>query len=255
MEKEAFWIEAKEQAKKNNMDEVLAYMQLMLRKAREKRRRFNKTSLREHGGSLSEILFPGVENWFDEIKQYSDQVTIEHYIISSGLDEMIKGSSIGQKFEHVYASGFFYDENDVPEFPARSINYTTKVQYLFRINKGIRNSWDNTEINNYTPEEERPIPFSQMIYIGDGYTDVPCMKMINHKGGYSIAVYPPKEGERRTRGEAKEKRDVENLKKDNRCQFIAEADYTKDKELYRIVTSLIDRIANERKYSMNLEAK
>ena len=243
--KEQFWAKVKVYAKQHDMDEVLAYMHLMPKKAGEKSQPFNKKSLREQGKNLE--LFEGVQEWFDNISSYSNKTSIEHYIISSGLDEMIKSSQIGDKFTHIFASGFLYDPNNVAIFPARSINYTNKVQYLFRINKGIQNSWDNSEINKFTPEEERPIPFSQMIYIGDGETDVPAMKMLNYKGGYSIAVWPPKEQDAETK--------VTQLQKDNRCQFIAEADYRKDKQLYLIITSIIDRIINEQEYKMNLQAR
>lgn len=255
MGKEAFWREVKNHAKEHDMDEVLAYMQLMLKKSKEKNKPFNQNALKKHGESAD--FFPGVKEWFDCINQYKkDKVSVEHYIISSGLDEMIKGSIIGRKFKHIFASGFMYDANGAAEFPARSINYTTKVQYLFRINKGIDNSWDNSEINKFKPEKYRAIPFSQMIYIGDGDSDIPAMKMLNYKGGYSIAVFPPKkEGERRKTDEMKKQKNVEKLKRDNRCQFIAEADYTKDKPIYKIVTGLIDRIINEQDHSMNLEAK
>ena len=255
MDKSSFWKEVKERAKKHDMDEVLAYMQLMIEKAKGKKQPFNKTWLRKQGQSLE--FFPGVETWFGEIKKYvrGGNATVRHYIISSGLDDMIQGSGIGRHFKHIFASGFMYDPYKGSEFPARSINYTTKVQYLFRINKGISNSWDNSKINKFTPKDKRPIPFSRMIYIGDGYTDVPSMKMMNYKGGYSIAVYPPRKGESLTKNEKKKRQEVRKLQKDNRCQFIAEADYSKDKTLYKIVTSLIDRISNEHIYKMKIQAK
>ncbi len=253
IDKSTFWAEVNEHAARHDMDQILAYMQLMLEKAREKDRPFNKKSLGEHGKSIK--FFSGVQDWFRIIRQYTKEIAnIEHYIISSGLEEMIEGSEIGKNFKHIFASGFVYDANDVAVFPARSINYTTKVQYLFRINKGIENSWDNSRINEFTPESRRPIPFSQMIYIGDGDTDVPAMKMMNHKGGYSIAVYPAKQGTRMTREESERKKSVEKLHRDNRCQFIAEANYSKGEYLYQLVTSLIDRIVNECSCNMNLKA-
>ena len=252
--KENFWKNVKENAEKHDMDEVLSYMQLMIETTHHKDRPFTKSALKKQGEGVN--LFLGVKEWFNLINQYNKKVTIEHYIISSGIDEMIKGSPIGGKFKHIFASGFTYDANNVAKFPARSINYTTKVQYLFRINKGIYNSWDSS-VNDFIPEPERPRPFSQMIYIGDGATDVPAMKMINYKGGYSIAVYPPIEGQRITKKEKEENKTekVEDLQKNNRCQFIAEADYEKDKYLYKIVTMLIDRIVNQHELKMNLDAK
>lgn len=256
MKKDDFWQEVKDFAKKHDMDEVLAYMYLMIDKAKTAEVGLNKQALRDHGKDVS--LFPGVKDWFTNIKNVATDagIKLEHYIISSGLTDMIAGSPIHRHFTHIFASGFLFDANEVPIFAARSVNYTTKTQYLFRINKGINNSWDNTEINKHTPQEKRPQPFSRMIYLGDGETDVPAMKMLNYQGGYSIAVYPPKAKNRIRRGkeEMKKKRLSEELVKQNRAHFSAEADYGKDKNLFNIVSSIIKRIALQEKYKMNLEA-
>ncbi len=166
---------------------------------------------------------------------------------------MIKGSPIGHEFKYIFASGFAYDANDVPKFAARSVNYTTKTQYLFRINKGILNSWDNT-INEKMSDDDRPMPFSRMIYLGDGETDVPAMKMLNFQGGYSVGVYPPSSGKRRNKEENEKKTVTENLHKNDRAQFIAEADYSQGKPLFDIVTSLLRRIADEERLKMNRKA-
>ena len=254
MKKEAFWEEVKEKAKHHDMDEVLSYMHLMIEKTKLNKIEFKKDTIKKHSQSFD--FFPGVDKWFNELNEYckSKKVELKHYIISSGLDDMIKASKIGKKFDHIFASGFTYDENGVPNFAARSINYTNKVQYLFRINKGILNCWNNKEINKYVPEEKRTMPFSRMIYIGDGDSDVPAMKMMNSKGGYSIAVHPPKAGRRITNIEKEKKSSAEQLKELNRVQFVAEADYTKEQELYQIVTALVDRIHNEVKFGMNINA-
>lgn len=249
-----FWAQVRQHANKHDMDEVLAYMHLMIEAARSADQPFNRQALRDHGRRLD--LFPGVTTWFDRINKYCREAgaTVEHFVISSGLQEMIKGSEIANEFTHVFASGFSYDANGVPVFAARSVNYTTKTQYLFRINKGILNSWDNEEINRHTPEEERPRPFSRMIYIGDGETDVPAMKMTNHQGGYSVAVWPPKKGTRFTQREKKRKETAEQLVKDNRAQFVAEANYEDDGPVHRIVTMLVRRIVGEYDLRMNLNA-
>ncbi len=251
--KAEFWDEVKSEKEKHDMDEVLAYMELMLRKAKEKNRPFNKKSLKNHGESVS--LFPGVQDWFGSINQNGEKLglSVEHYIISSGIDEMIKGSPIGKHFKHIFASGFVYDANEVPKFAARSVNYTTKTQYLFRINKGVLNSWDNS-INSVMHDADRPQPFSRMIYVGDGETDVPAMKMLNYQGGYSIAVYPPRKGKRINSEEIRKKETAEGLHKDNRAQFVAEADYSTDTPLFKLVSSLLERIANEEFFEMNRKA-
>ena len=237
------------------MDEVLAYMQLMIQKAAEAERPFTRNALANHGRKLD--LFPGVETWFPAINAYCKEkgAKIEHFVISSGLREMIMGSTIAKEFEHIFTSGFSYDANDVPKFAAQSVNYTTKTQYLFRINKGILNSWDNEEINSYTPEDERPRPFSRMIYIGDGMTDVPAMKMINYQGGYSLAVYPPPSKVRRNQAEMKKRETAEKLVEHNRAKFAAEANYEVGGPVYAIVTMLVRRIVDEFKLKMNLGAR
>ena len=263
MTNKQFWGLVKDRARKNHMDEVLAYMLLMLDTAEMAKYAkelglFNYKyvqatkahELRKQGEGLE--FFTGVKpkttkvkGWFDLITEYGAKrkVTIEHYIISSGLYEMIKGSEIGDKFKYIFASGFSYDHLGNAKFAARSINYTTKTQYLFRINKGVLNHYDNEKINKFTSVEDRRIPFPNMIYIGDGATDVPTMKMLNSQGGYSIAVYNPEDDE-----------NAQCLVFHNRAHYAVEADYSKEKQLHRIVTGLIDRISNEIDTSMNLNA-
>ena len=250
-----FWSLVKDQAREHDMDEVLAYMQLMVEKAREADRRFTREALKKHGSGLE--LFPGVDGWFASINAYCSKAgaSVEHFVISSGLKEMIEGSPIAKAFTHIFASGFSYDANDVPKFAARSVNYTTKTQYLFRINKGIQDSWSNDRINKFTPEAERPRPFSRMVYIGDGETDVPAMKMVNYRGGYSIAVYPPgMKGKRRSRGDMEKMRMAERLVADNRAKFVAAANFEVDGPVYEIVTMLVRRIVDEYGLAMNLGA-
>ena len=253
MEPEEFWGKVKHEAEKQDMDEVLAYMELMVSKARENDQPLNRASLKKHGKNVT--LFPGLEKWFGLINEQGTTLglAIEHYIISSGIEEMIKGSPISRHFKHIFASGFAYDANDVPRFAARSVNYTTKTQYLFRINKGVLNSWDN-RINQVMDESERLMPFSRMIYLGDGDTDVPAMKMLNYQGGYSVAVYPPPEGKRRTKKERIKRDAVRALHNQNRSQFVAEANYEESSDLFNIVVALLSRIAAEEKYGMNRNA-
>ena len=250
-----FWTAVKERAREHDMDEVLAYMQLMIDAAGDANKRIDRKALRDHGSKVD--LFPGVDTWFQAINQYCKTAgaKVEHFVISSGLQEMIVGSPIWKEFTHIFASGFSYDIYDVPKFPARSVNYTTKTQYLFRINKGILNSWDNETINKFTPDENRPRPFSRMIYIGDGDTDVPAMKMLNYQGGYTIAVYPPKEqGRRRSPKEMNKVKNAKKLVTDNRAQFAVGADYSENGPVYQIVTMLIRRIVGEYALNMNLDA-
>ena len=232
MEPQDFWAEANRLADEKKMDRILSYMYLMLRKAHIA----NQPIRREHFVELGRDLefFPGVEDWFTRINEIGEEVgmEIQHYIISSGLREIIEGSGIYSHFREVFACEFFYDVNSVACWPKNAVNYTTKTQFLFRINKGVLDISNDIDLNKYTPEEERPIPFRNMIYIGDGYTDVPCMKLVKVNGGHSIAVY--KEGQRGS---------VEGLLKHNRVDFLAVADYTENSCLSRLVTDIIRKIA------------
>ena len=235
MNKRTFWKKVKEIANENDMDETLAYMFFLINEAQTKGVPVRHTDIKAHGKNVD--YFEGVVGFFKRINTYAKDrnVSLEHYIISSGLKEMIEGNSIAKEFKYIFASSFKYDPNNVAEWPSLAINYTTKTQCLFRINKGIQNSWDNSTINTYIPEEDRPVPFSSMIYIGDGDTDIPAMRIVNDKGGTSIAVYPP-----RARGG---KSRANQLLKDKRVTYIASADYSMNKDIDTIIKGVIDQIS------------
>jgi len=239
-----FWKKANEIAKLNDMDEVLAYMYLMLKKAKQKNISINKKDFEQYGTQIS--LYQGVERYFDRINRYAalKGFEIEHYIISSGLREMIVGTPIAHHFKDIFASGFMYDANNVACWPALGVNYTNKTQFLFRINKGIHNSYDNTLINKIVPEHEKPIPFSNMIYLGDGETDIPAMKMVKMQGGFTIAVYnedfTPTESRRKSPKEL-----CEEIVRQQRADFMAPANYDENSLLDILIKKCIDKIAAE----------
>jgi phosphoserine phosphatase len=235
MTKEEFWKEVKAYAKEQDMDEILAYMRLMLHKAGYAHLRVTKDSFRKHGRNIQ--FFPGVNDWFARINAYGRdrEVRIDHYIISSGLREMIEGTSIYKEFEYVFASGFAYDPNDVAIWPALAVNYTNKTQHLFRINRGIKNAYDNATINKVQLEEECYIPLENMIYVGDGETDVPCMSLLRSQGGTAVAVYNPQK--------RKTKQVAQDLIEHGRADFSAPADYSEGQMLEQIVRAVIDRTA------------
>lgn len=233
---EQFWEKVKVHAKKHDMDEILAYMDLMLQEARAKQVKVDRDAFIQFGKSLT--FFPGVEDWFERINAYGGNLglDIKHYIISSGLREMVEGTKIAKHFKFVFASGFRYDVHGVAEWPALAVNYTNKAQYLFRINKGIPNSWDNSTINKFMPEAERPVPFANMLYLGDGETDIPAMKMLTYQGGRAIAVYPPnKKG-------AKDNA-IRLVEKEDRADAAVRADYSEGKPLDKSVKATLDEIA------------
>jgi phosphoserine phosphatase len=227
-----FWREANRLAKEKKMDGVLAYMYMMLEKAHAAKQSIQRADFVKLGKILE--FHPGVETWFTRLKQIGKDVgvTVEHYIISSGLHEIIEGSSIYKNFREVFACEFLYDENNVACWPKNVVNYTTKTQFLFRINKGILDISNDSDVNKYTPEDERAVPFRNMIYIGDGLTDVPCMKLVKLNGGYSIAVF-----------QKRQKSKVEELLQHQRVDYLAYADYSENSELDKIVRDMVCTIA------------
>ena len=166
MDAKDFWKESNALAEEKKMDRVLAYMYLMLERAQATRQRIWREDFVALGKDLE--FFPGVEEWFSRIQQFGNEMEldVEHYIISSGLREIIEGSSIFKYFREVFACEFLYDQNHVACWPKNAINYTTKTQFLFRINKGVLDISNDIDLNKYTPEDERRVPFRNMIYIG-----------------------------------------------------------------------------------------
>lgn len=237
-----FWKQVKNLARENDMSEILAYMHHMLKKANEKGIPITKKAFKDHGKGMP--LFPGVLEYFKKINHYarSKELLIKHYIISSGLREILEGTALNKEFEMIYASAFMYNANEVAAWPALAIDYTTKTQFLFRINKGIKNAWDNESVNKYMLDIERPMPFKRMIYLGDGETDIPAMKTVSLNGGKAIAVYNP---ETKTKDGKKAKKVTLELVAQGRANYVAPADYTEGSALYRAIQLCIDSIAVE----------
>lgn len=231
--KEDFWKESNKLASDNEMDQNLAYMYMMATKSRGKVL-FTKDTLRQNGEKVK--LFPGVDTWFDRINDYGKDkgVTVEHYIISSGLKEMIEGTKIADKFKKIYASSFYYDKDGVAVWPAQVVNYTSKTQFLFRIEKGVFDINDQG-VNSYFAPDKYHVPFRNMVYIGDSDTDIPCMKLVNTNGGHSIGVYNSK---------TKDKSKVFRMLEENRIKYFAPADYTENSKLDQLVKLIIDRTAS-----------
>ena len=231
VEPAVFWGECREAQLAHGMDSVLAYM-LMMKKRSEGTRMLTRESLEKLGSAVE--FFPGVEGWFSRINAIGEAagVTVEHYIISSGLKEIIGGSRIAKEFKAVFAASFVYGEDGIALWPSTAVNYTEKTQHLFRINKGILDMTNDRDLNGFTPEYKRRVPFANMIYIGDGLTDVPCMKMTRSKGGTSIAVYAD---DNYALGDS--------MLLQGRCDFCVKSDYTEGSQIESTVALLLKRIA------------
>ncbi len=229
---ERFWKESNELAEKNEMDANLAYMYKMVKEA-EGNLILNRQALLNYGAKVK--LYNGVESWFGRVNGYGEKrgVNVEHYIISSGLKEMIEGTSVAGQFKKIYASSFYFNSRGVAVWPAQVVNFTSKTQFLFRISKGVTDINDGG-VNNYFPQESLRVPFRNMVYLGDSATDVPCMKLVNSYGGHSVGVYDPQRGDDGR---------VKRLLKENRIRYFAPADYSEGSELERLLFLIIDKTA------------
>jgi 2-hydroxy-3-keto-5-methylthiopentenyl-1-phosphate phosphatase len=231
----AFWEECQREARKYKADAMLTYMRLLIEKIEAKHTHLNRKKLRELARGIR--YFPGVESWFDRINQHvksvsAGKVKVKHYIISAGLKEILEGVKIRRHFAQMYASEYYFDHHDAARFPTVVINDTSKTQYIFRINKGVEDI--TRSINEYMPEGERPIPFENMVYIGDGLTDVPCMTVTKNNGGFALAVYKPRNPESLAI--------CRKLARANRIDYYAPADYRTGKTLERRVKLILDLI-------------
>ena len=227
-----FWQRANDFGRKHRIDGILAYMYTMIRESERTGHPFTREDLVEKGKSV--VLFPGVEDWFRRINAFGDSqgVDIEHYIISSGLREIIEGSAIRDVFQEIYASEFYYDEAGRPVWPKLAVNFTAKTQFVYRINKGVLDVSDDKTLNDSMPDDSKRVPFHNMIYMGDGLSDVPCMKMMRAYGGQAIAVY-----------QETNRQGVEELLGKGRVDFIFPADYREGTALDTTVKNIVRKMA------------
>ena len=241
---EEFWSKSNGLAIGQDASDILAYMKLMVDEAKKNHIKLTRENFKKYGEDIK--LYEGVRDWFHNINEYGEKhgVIVEHYINSSGLTEIIDGSPIAKEFKHVFAGSFLYNEKGEAEWPGIAVDYTAKTQYLFKIQKGIFSSRDATKVNESLADESKRIPFTNMIYFGDGETDVPSMKLVSMFGGNAIAVFDP--------SRPKKKESAQKLLRQGRVNFITPASYTKDSRTYRLVTAIIDKIKAEnelRQYS------
>ena len=241
-----FWDESNRLAEEQDADQVLTYMALMIREAQAKGLSLRREAFQESGKRVE--LYPGVLEWFDRINAYGEEqgVRVLHYINSSGLKEIIEGTAIADKFRKIYACSFLYNVDGIAYWPGVAVNYTNKTQFIFKINKGVESVYDTKQVNKFMEEKQRPVPFSRMIYVGDGTTDIPCMKLVKNFGGHSIAVYNPKDESKR--GE------MNTLIRDNRVNHVCPADYSEGTEMDLVVKAIIDKCVADHKLAL-LEAE
>ena len=227
-----FWGKANAFGWENRMDGLLAYMYTMIQECAAQGIQLNRAFLNRCGQSIQ--LFPGVQDWFGRINAFGETqgVQVEHYVISSGLREIIEGSAISGAFKEIYASEFYYDAAGRPVWPKLTVNFTAKTQFVYRINKGVLDVSNDRDLNASMPDDSKRVPFTNMIYIGDGLSDVPCMKMMRAYGGQAIAVY-----------QESNRSGVEDLLAKGRVDFIFPADYSEGTELDRTAKNILRRMA------------
>ncbi|MFR9649762.1 MAG: HAD family hydrolase [Rikenellaceae bacterium] len=229
-----FWAESNAVAISQDADVILSYLAGIIQAARSKGLSLRREAFRESGAKVK--LFEGVVEWFKRINHYGAEHGIEvvHYINSSGMKEMIEGTPIAGEFRKIYACSFLYDVDGIAYWPAVAVNYTNKTQFIFKINKGIESVYDCEAVNRYIPEDKREVPFKNMIYIGDGTTDIPCMRLVKNSGGHSIAVHNPS-----NHGAI---HSLASLVEDNRVSYICPADYREGSQIDTLVKSILDKI-------------
>ncbi|MEG1622169.1 MAG: HAD family hydrolase [Alistipes sp.] len=229
-----FWHDANSLAEEQDADMILTYMAKMIQEAKSKGLSLKREAFQESGHNVT--LYNGVKEWFARINAYGSErgIRILHYINSSGLKEIIEGTPIAHEFRKIYACSFLYDVDGIAYWPAVAVNYTNKTQFIFKINKGVESVFDSKKVNQFIEGNKRPVPFSRMIYVGDGSTDIPCMRLVKNFGGHSIAVYNPN-----IKGARK---DLNDLIRDNRVSHVCPAEYTPNSEMDVLVRTIIDKI-------------
>ena len=234
-----FWHEANSLAEEQDADRILTYMAKMIQEAKSKGLSLRREAFQESGRRIQ--LYEGVKEWFSRINTYGAErgLNVVHYINSSGLTEIIEGTEIAHEFRKIYACKFLYDVDGIAYWPGVAVNYTNKTQFIFKINKGVESVFDTKDVNRFMEESKRPVPFSRMIYFGDGTTDIPCMKLVKNFGGHSIAVYNPEEEGQRTV--------LNDLIRDNRVNHVCPADYSEGSEIDLVVKTIIDKIIMDKR--------
>ena len=232
-----FWEESNAISAEQDADPILAYMSKMILEARAKGLSLKREAFRDAGRNI--VFFEGVRTWFRRVNEYGASRGIEvlHYINSSGIKEIIEGTEIASEFKNIYACSFLYDDQGVAYWPAVGVNYTNKTQFIYKINKGVESVSDSKLVNQYLEEDKRPVQMKHMIYIGDGTTDIPCMRLVDSQGGYAIAVYNPSDPDTYE--------SVRRLIDEKRVSFVCPADYREESPIDHLVKTIIDKIVTD----------
>ena len=245
MDPARFWAAVNRESRRTGGDPMLTYMRMLLERMEQRGEHISREALRALGAKIR--YFAGVQGWFARTAGYvrrqgGGDVQLRNYIVSAGQREILEGIRIRKHFARIFGSEYFFDRNGLATFPSRVINDTTKTQYLFRINKGVEDERDS--INRHMPEEQRAVPFANLVYVGDGMTDVPGMTVTKKNGGHALAVHRPEH----RRGE----RVCRDLLTASRIDFYAPADFRAGSRLDRRVKLLLDIIIARIRYQREI---
>jgi len=234
LKKEEFWAKCRDFSLKNSADPILSFLRVMIDECEARGIRLTRDYLKSLGRDIQ--FFDGVATWFDRLNAYALEkgMALEHYVITSGNKEILEGCPIFDKLKNVFGCEFLYNQKGDAYWVKSVVNYTVKTQFLFRICKGAENLTDDETVNQRI--EHKRVEFRNMIYIGDGVTDIPCMTLVKEKGGTAIAVYPQNKQEMSL-----------NLLRDERVNYVCESDYREGSEIEKLVKALIDSIALKEK--------
>ncbi len=226
-----FWGAVTKFCNRTGMEKILAYMYMMIHYANKKGIKVDKEFLMSCGKDIK--YFPGVTHWFKRINEYGDSkgVKVEHYLISSGTKEIVEGCSIAKEFTELFGCEYYFNHNGDAVWPKYAMNYTQKTQFIFRVAKGVSDIKDDESVNRKTTQYR--VPYSNIIYIGDGMTDTASMTLVRRNGGKAIAVYP----------DATPSEDIRQMYTDGRVNFLCKADYTAGSDIEKVIQLLIDSVS------------
>ena len=227
---EEFWAKTGEFSKATGTESILSYLHCMITQCKKKGIKLTKEYFRNLGKDVK--FYDGVTTWFKRLNSFAQEkgITLEHYIISSGNKEIIEGSAISKEFKAIYGCEFLYNEEGEAYWPKCTINYTLKTQYLFRIVKGVFDQTDDKNVNQR--KDEKHVEFRNIIYLGDGLTDIPCMTLVKEKGGKSIAVYQPHKKDK-----------VMPLLEENRVNYICESNFRASSQMEKLVKLILESMS------------
>jgi len=225
-----FWGKTQEFSEKYGVERILSYMYVMLKLAKDKGIKMTRKYLQSCGENIE--FYPGVLTWFKRINSYAEKrgIQVEHYLVSSGTREIVEGCPIYKEFKKVYGCEFFYNQSHEACWPKFVINYTQKTQFYFKISKGVSDAKDDIKVNERLGKHR--VPYRNIIYLGDGMTDVACMTVVKQNGGNAIGVY---------KDEFKEQ--AKKLYDDERVSFVCKGDYSAGSQIEKVVHLIIDSIA------------